>query len=142
MTALLAGTSIMGASFLLLWACDAAQAEISQALALAAVALIAVLPEYSVDMYFTWQAGKNPGGAYAHYAIANMTGANRLLIGVAWGLIVAVYWFRFGRDVQLEEERRTELLFLGFATAYAFAIPLKGTLAWYDGVVFIGLYIW
>ena len=37
MTALLAGSSIMGASFLLLWACDAAQAEISQALALAAV---------------------------------------------------------------------------------------------------------
>lgn len=142
MTALLAGMSVMGASFLLLWACDAAQAEISQALALAAVALVAVLPEYSVDMYFTWQAGKNPGGAYAHYAIANMTGANRLLIGVAWGLIAAVYWFRFGRDVHLEEERRTELVFLGFATAYAFAIPLKGTLDWYDGVVFIGLYVW
>ena len=142
LAALLSGMSIMGASFLLLWACDAAQMEVSQALALAAVALIAVLPEYSVDMYFTWQAGKNPDSAYAQYAIANMTGANRLLIGVAWGLIVALYWFRFGREVHLEEERRTELLFLGLATAYAFTIPLKGTLAWYDALVFIGLYVW
>ena len=84
--ALVSGTAILGASFLLLWACDAAQADISQALALAVVALIAVLPEYAVDMYFTWQAGKHPDSDYAHYAIANMTGANRLLIGVAWGV--------------------------------------------------------
>jgi len=61
MTAL-AGLAIMSAAFLLLWACDAAQADISQALALAAVALISVLPEYAVDMYFTWQAGQHPGG--------------------------------------------------------------------------------
>lgn len=137
------GTAIIGASFLLLWACDAVQTEISQALALAAVALIAVLPEYSVDMYFTWQAGKNPGSDYAHYAIANMTGANRLLIGVAWGLIVAVYWFRFRRGgVEIGSDRRTELFFLALATGYAFVIPLKGSLAWYDGLVFLALYIW
>lgn len=140
-SALVSGIAIVGASFLLLWACDAAQTEVSQALAVAGVALIAVLPEYSVDMYFTWQAGKFPESDYAHYAIANMTGANRLLIGVAWGLIVVVYWFRFRRDVVLEEDRRTELFFLGITTAYALFIPLKGTLAWYDGVVFGGIYL-
>jgi cation:H+ antiporter len=43
--------------------------------------------------------------------------------------------------VRLEKERRTELLFLGLATAYTFLIPLKGTLAWYDGLVFLGLYV-
>jgi cation:H+ antiporter len=88
--AAVSGSAIIGASFLLLWACDAAQTEISQALALAVVALIAVLPEYSIDMYFTWQAGRHPSGGYAHYAIANMTGANRLLIGVAWAAIVGL----------------------------------------------------
>ena len=138
--ALAAGTAILGASFLLLWACDAAQTDISLALALAVVALIAVLPEYSVDMYFTWQAGKHPEAGYAHYAIANMTGANRLLIGVAWGLIVAVYWLRFRKPVRIERERRTELFFLAAATLYAFVIPIKGSLAWYDGVVLLGLY--
>jgi cation:H+ antiporter len=139
---LVSGMAILAASFLLLWACDAFQVDVSQTLALAVVALIAVLPEYAVDMYVTWMAGKKPEGDYAHYAIANMTGANRLLIGVAWGMIAAVYWFRFGREVRLEKERRTELLFLGMATAYAFLIPIKGSLAWYDGIVLLGIYVW
>ncbi len=142
MTALITGAAILGASFLLLWACDAAQKDVSQALALAVVALIAVLPEYAVDMYFTWQAGQNPGSDYAHYAIANMTGANRLLIGVAWTLIAGIFWLRTRKGVELEKDRRTEILFLGLATLYAFFIPIKGSLAWYDGIVFVGLYIW
>lgn len=136
------GLAILGASFLLLWACDAAQADISQALALAVVALVAVLPEYAVDMYFTWQAGKLPESDYAHYAIANMTGANRLLIGVAWGVIAAISYFRFGKQIRMGKERRLELLFLSLATLYAFLIPLKGSIAWYDGLVFLGLYAW
>lgn len=60
LTALLAGTAILGCSFLLLWACDAAQADMSQALALAVVALIAVLPEYAVDMYFAGRPASFP----------------------------------------------------------------------------------
>lgn len=142
MTALITGAAILGASFLLLWACDAAQQDISQALALAVVALIAVLPEYAVDMYFTWQAGQNPESDYAHYAIANMTGANRLLIGVAWSAIAAIFWLKTRQGVELGHDRRAEILFLGLATLYAFVIPIKGTLAWYDGLVFIGLYAW
>jgi cation:H+ antiporter len=142
MTALITGAAILGASFLLLWACDAAQKDVSQALALAVVALIAVLPEYAVDMYFTWQAGQNPESDYAHYAIANMTGANRLLIGVAWTLIAGIFWLKTRRSVELEKDRRTEILFLGLATLYAFFIPIKGSLAWYDSIVFVGLYAW
>ena len=134
------GAAIAAAAFLLLWACDAAQTEVSQGLALAAVALMAVLPEYSVDMYFTWQAGRQPASHYAQYAIANMTGANRLLIGVGWGAIALVYWLRFRQPVRIGPERRTELLYLGVATLYALVIPLKGTLAWYDGVVFLTIY--
>lgn len=142
MAALVSGAAILGASFLLLWACDAAQKDISQALALAVVALIAVLPEYAVDMYFTWQAGQHPESDYAQYAIANMTGANRLLIGLAWSLIAAIVWLRTRRAVELDRDRRTEILFLGLATLYAFVIPIKGSLAWYDGLVFVGLYAW
>jgi cation:H+ antiporter len=71
-----------------------------------------------------------------------MTGANRLLIGVAWGVIAAIFWIRYRRDVRLERDRRTEILFLGMATAYAFVIPIKGSLAWYDGLVFLGIYVW
>jgi cation:H+ antiporter len=140
--AVTSGVAILGASFLLLWACDAAQADVSQSLALAAVALFAVLPEYAVDMYFTWMAGRQPESDYAHYAVANMTGANRLLIGVAWGAIAVIFWFRQRRAIRLGNDRRLEMIFLAMATAYAFVIPIKQSLAWYDGLVFLGLYVW
>ncbi|MBI2441683.1 MAG: sodium:calcium antiporter [Lentisphaerae bacterium] len=142
LAALVAGGAILGASFLLLWACDAAQTDISQALALAVVALIAVLPEYAVDMYFAWQAGQFPDSDYGSYAAANMTGANRLIIGVAWSVVVLICWLRSRRAVRLEENQRTEVIFLGLATAYAFLVVAKRSLAWYDAVVFIGLYVW
>lgn len=139
---IVAGLAILGASFLLLWACDAAQADVSQAMALAVVALIAVLPEYAVDMYFTWMAGKFPNAPYAHYAVANMTGANRMLIGVAWAVIAVIVWLKTRRPVRIEEDRRLELIFLTLATVYAFVIPLKGSITWVDGLVFLGLYVW
>ena len=133
------GIAVLGASFLLLWACDAAQEDISQTLALAIVALIAVMPEYAVDMYITWQAGRHP--AYAPLAIANMTGANRLIIGAAWAVVVGIFWLKTRRAVRIERERRTELLFLGLATLYAIVVVLKNSLVWYDGVVFFAIYL-
>jgi len=141
-TAALAGSAVLAAAFLLLWACDAAQEDISQSFALAVVALIAVLPEYAVDIYFTWQAGKFPESDYSQYAIANMTGANRLIIGVAWTVVVFIFWFKTRRSVVLPAERLLELRFLAAATVYALFIPIKGSLAWYDGVVLMALFVW
>ena len=142
LVALLSGMAILGASFLLTWACEVAQMDIPQAVAVAVVAFIAVLPEYAVDMYFTWMAGQHPESAYSHYAIANMTGANRLLIGVGWSSIVLVFARRFHTGVSLPDDKRTDVLFLGLATIYALFIPLKGSLTWVDGVVLLGIYIW
>jgi len=138
--ALVSGMAILGASFLLLWACDAVQVDVSASLALAFVALVAVLPEYAVDMYFTWEAGQRPGAHYASYSVANMTGANRLLIGIGWSLIALIVWIRFRKPVQVSKDRRTEIIFLAIATLYAFIIPLKNSLCWYDGLVFLGIY--
>ena len=92
--------------------------------------------------YFTWQAGQNPQGDYARYAIANMTGANRLIIGIAWAMVAGIFWLKTRCPVELERERRLEVFFLGLATIYAFCIPVKGSLAWYDGVVFVGIFAW
>ena len=140
--ALLSGMAILGASFLLTWACEVAQMDIPQAVAVAVVAFIAVLPEYAVDMYFTWMAGQHPESAYSHYAIANMTGANRLLIGVGWSAIVLVFAGKFHTGVALPPDKRTDVLFLGLATLYALFIPLKGSLTWIDGLALLGIYIW
>lgn len=126
--AIAAGLSIFGAAFLLSWAAEVAQADIPQALALAFLALVAVLPEYAVDIYFAWSAGKDP--AYIAYATANMTGANRLLIGLGWASVVATFWLKTRhRQVVLDRSRSIELLHLALATIYSFMIPLKGTLS-------------
>ncbi len=140
--ALLSGMAILGASFLLTWACEVAQLDMPQALALAVVAFIAVLPEYAVDMYFTWMAGRHPESAYSHYAIANMTGANRLLIGVGWSSLVLLFVARYHRQVHLTSDKRTDIVFLGMATLYALFIAFKGTLTVWDGAILLGIYIW
>ena len=85
------GLAVVGAAFVLTWASEAAERDLSQSLALAFLALVAVLPEYAVDMYFAWTAGHRP--EYAAYAAANMTGGNRLLVGLGWGTVVGVFWF-------------------------------------------------
>jgi cation:H+ antiporter len=138
--ALSAGLAIFGAAFMLSWAAELAQLEMSQSLALALLALIAVLPEYAVDMYFAWMAGKEPH--YTAYATANMTGANRLLIGVGWAAVVVTYWLKTNkRSVDLEPSHKIEVLYLGVATLYSFFIPFKGRLDLFDAVVFITIFV-
>ena len=163
--ALLAGGAILGAAFLLSWAAEAFQLDVSQALALALLSLIAVLPEYAVDAVFAWRAASDP--SQAPYAVANMTGANRLLIGVGWSAVVLLAWWRLrgagpravrrvaadanlparavdreaaSGTVSLERGQVVELAALGAATLYSFVIPLKGGIGPLDTVVLFALF--
>ncbi len=138
--ALSSGVAIFGAAFLLSWAAELSQKDIPQALAIALLALIAVLPEYAVDMYFAWSAGKDP--KYTAFATANMTGANRLLIGVGWAAVVITYWLKSGKKaVELEPSHKIELFYLALATLYSFLIPLKGQLDLIDAVALIMIFV-
>ncbi|MBI3323471.1 MAG: sodium:calcium antiporter [Candidatus Omnitrophica bacterium] len=138
--ALLPGLAIFGAAFLLSWGAELAQLDIPQALALAVLALIAVLPEYAVDMYFAWRAGQDP--AYIPYATANMTGANRLLIGIGWPAALLACWLGSRkREIHLDQAQAVEIATLFIATVYSFLIPLKGTLSLVDTLFFIGLFV-
>jgi len=138
--ALSSGVAIFGAAFMLSWAAELAQKDIPQALAIALLALIAVLPEYAVDMYFAWQAGKDP--KYTAFAMANMTGANRLLIGVGWAAVVLTYFLKTGnKSIQLEPGHKSEILYLSLATVYSFVIPIKGRLDLMDAVAFIAIFV-
>ena len=133
------GLGIFGAAFLLSWAAELAELEIPRTLALAFLALVAVLPEYAIDIYFAWTAGRDP--TYAAYATANMTGANRLLIGLGWPLILGALWLARRRtEVRLPREQRVELWALLMATLYSFIIPWKRTLSWVDTVVLLGIF--
>jgi cation:H+ antiporter len=137
--ALVSGLGIFGAAFLLSWSAEVAELDVPRAFALAALALIAVLPEYAVDVYFAWRAGKDP--AYTAYATANMTGANRLLLGVGWAVPVLAAWARFGHKVvELPRGEAVEIRYLALATLYSFVIPLKGTLHIVDTVVLFAIF--
>jgi cation:H+ antiporter len=54
------GLGIFAAATLLTWASEVAETEISAGLALVLLALIAVLPEYAVDLYFAITAHSQP----------------------------------------------------------------------------------
>jgi cation:H+ antiporter len=138
--AVIYGVAIVGAAFMLSWAAEVFQLDVSQGLALAMLALIAILPEYIVDATFAWKAAQDP--TQASLAVANMTGANRILIGVAWPLVVLLYFLRTRRTaVELQPSHGLELVVLLAATVYAFIIPVKGTLSWIDFVVLVSLFL-
>jgi cation:H+ antiporter len=143
------GAGVVAASFLLAWAAEVAQLDVSASLATAALALVAVLPEYAVDLYFAFTAGHRP--EYGAYAAANMTGSNRLLVGLGWPLVALLFGIAARRrklpaaTITLRPQRRLELAFLATASVYAFIIPLKGTLSVIDSAILLalfGAYLW
>ncbi len=155
--AILFGLAIVGAAFLLAWAAEVVQLDISAGMALALLALIAVLPEYAVDFVFTWKAGANPTEAAHGLALANMTGANQLLIGAGWSAVVLVAAWRVKRlgpegvravapnhdgstEVTLDRSHSVELAFLAAATIYGLTLPLRHSISLIDAVVLVGLF--
>ncbi len=157
--ALVFGLAIVGAAFILSWAAEVAQLDISAGLAIAVLALIAVLPEYAVDMVFAWKGGQAveqygaacqapgaTGETDCSLALANMTGANRLLIGIGWSLVVflAIYRSRKRpprlREVRLERQHAVEVAFLGLATVYSLTLPLKSQITLIDAAILVSIF--
>ncbi len=125
------GLAVVGAAFLLSWGAEVAQHDIPRSLALTILALIAVLPEYAVDMYLAWQAAGDPA-TYGPLALVNMS-------------LRARKAGRRADGITLDEGQNTEILFLGLATLYSFLIPIKGTLDLIDVAVLVtifGFYAW
>ena len=140
------GAAVVAASFVLAWAAEAAQVDISGGLAIAILAVIAVLPEYAVDLYFAHKAGSDP--SYVAFAAANMTGSNRLLLGLGWSLVVLVGLViagrRTGRTVRelvLDSGYRVELGFLAIASLVAFTIPATGQISLLLGFALLGFFV-
>jgi len=151
------GLAVVGAAFMLAWAAEAVQVDISAGLALALLALVAVLPEYAVDFVFTWKAGKHPA-EFAPDALANMTGGNQLLIGAGWSLVVLVGAYRIrqsrrGRplrnvrdipessEVALARGNSVAIAFLLIATVYGLTLPLHRTLTLIDAAILVTVFV-
>jgi len=141
MVSLLSGVAIVGAAFLLGWGAELSERDIPRSLALITLALISVLPEYAIGLHYAWTEGlarSNEG-----LAIANMTGANRILIGVGWALIAIVYYFKHHqKEIELDNSQGLEISLLLLATIYSLVIPLKGTLTWVDMIALFAMFFY
>ncbi|MFC6355711.1 sodium:proton exchanger [Luethyella okanaganae] len=144
------GGAVVAASFLLAWAAEAAQKDISGALAIAILALIAVLPEYAVDLYYAFRSGFD--ASYEQFAAANMTGSNRLLLGFGWPLVVMVALIVARQAavrnntakptfLQLPGTSRLDIGFLAILAVVAFAIPLIGMIPIWFGILLILVFV-
>ena len=130
-----------------------ATTEACAALAPEFVEQVSQLPDAAID---TPRERLADGCQSANLAVANMTGANRILIGLGWAGIAAltVYKARQTEDpavehregflantVHLDRDIATEITFLFLATAWAFLVPLGGGIGALDFLILVGIYV-
>jgi cation:H+ antiporter len=139
--------SILLSAFLVAWAAEAAQFMISQGLALAILAWLQTLPEFAVEAVIAWEAGKD--ATRTHLAIANFTGAIRLLVGLGWPMIYFVAAFsamrtrkqRVWAEIHLDDEHAIEVVALTPPVIYFLWIWFKGSLSLVDAVILTVFYL-
>ncbi len=133
------GGAVVAAAFMLAWACEALQVDVARGIVVAAVAFVAILPEYIVEVHFAFSG-------QAAYVTANLTGASRLLLGVCVALPAAVallprQW-RPGpvAPVTVAPAQRVELAILALGSLWALRGVFNGRLSLFDSLVLVGLY--
>jgi len=131
---------ILVASVLIAWGAESAQFFVAQGFALAILAWMQTLPEFAVEGVLAWRQQTD-------LLLANLTGALRLLTGLAWPMIYAtaatVHRRRTGqplRTIELDVHQSVEVIGLFFPLVYAAVIWWKGSLHVYDAGVLIAFY--
>jgi cation:H+ antiporter len=139
--------AIIAASLLIAWAAEASEASISRGLALAIVAIVQTIPEYFVEGTIAWKAGKEPA-LWLHNVIANFTGANRLLTGFGWPLILLTVIIQRRRNHQtgpstiaLRREQSVEVVFMLGASLYYVWVLIQQELTIFDAIVWAGIFV-
>ena len=150
LTALIFGVGIIGAAFLLSWAAEVAQMDVSASFAIAILALVAVMPEYMVEAVLAWDAGESYRQLQVaegevpkamSLAAANVTGANRLLIGVGWSAVIIIFWLKRRSGFDMRGLLTLELPMLVVATLLTIIVAFTKMIPIWLAVVFIGVYI-
>ena len=145
--ALIFGIGIVGGAFLLSWAAEVAQMDISASLAIAVLALIAILPEYSIEAVLAWKAGASfdlvtrEVTERMELVAANVTGANRLLVGLGWPVVILIFWLKSRNPLDLRGEISLELIVLLLATLVTFSIFFMGQVHLVVAGVLICMYL-
>jgi cation:H+ antiporter len=130
---------LIGASFLLAWAADAGERVFSGGLVLALIALVAILPEFIIEVRFAYIQEDE-------LVTANLTGATRLLLAGALALPLLVAFLASRRKeqtapaFQLAAARRLELGVLLITSVFAIQVTTLGQLTVADGIILVALY--
>ena len=146
-TAIIYGLGIVGGAFLLSWAAEAAQLDVSASFAIAVLALIAILPEYAIEAVLAWDAGNSYDPATGvvteemQRVAANVTGSNRLLIGLGWSLVILIYWLKRRQVLDLRGHLSLEITMLIAATAMTFIVFFMGEVHLIVAAILIAMYI-
>ena len=144
---LIYGLGIVGGAFLLSWAAEVAQLDVSASFAIAVLALIAILPEYAIEAVLAWDAGASFNTETRELTeemsrvAANVTGANRLLIGLGWSVVILIYWFKRRRALDMRGEMGLEIPILTIATLATLLIFAMHQVHVILAVGLIGLYV-
>jgi cation:H+ antiporter len=134
------GGAVIAAAFMLAWACEAAQVDFASGLVVSAVAFVAILPEYIVELNFAFKG-------HAEYVTANLTGASRLLLGFCVAMPAALALLPESRrprrlgPITLAPAQRLDLAILGLASLWALRGVIRGQLTLLDSAVLISLYV-
>lgn len=139
--------SVVAAAMIIAWAAEASEFSISQGLALAIVAIVQTLPEFFVEGAIAWNAGRDPT-EWLPNVTANFTGANRLLTGLGWPLILFTALVQRRRNgtrganaISLRKEHSIEVVFMLGATVYYVPIWLRGSLEIVDTIILTGAFL-
>ena len=113
------GCSIFSAALIISWAAESSEKDISGSFVIAIIALIAVLPEYAIETVLAYTAGQSyklNNFVFTNrvgYVSANVTGANRLLAGFGWPLIMLINMLKNNQSLNIKNNNKLELLVLG-----------------------------
>jgi cation:H+ antiporter len=132
---------ILFASVLITWGAESAQFFVAQGFALAILALMQTLPEFAVEAVLAWHQQTD-------FLLANLTGALRLLTGLAWPMIYLTAAIVYRRErggplqyIKLDPHHSVEVLALFPPLVYAGVIWWKSNLHFYDACFLVLIYV-
>ena len=141
------GLAILSGAFIITWAAEVAELDISASLAVAVLVLLTVLPEYAIEAVLAWDAGAaldSGAGSITEQTqrvAANATGATQLLFGLAWSVVILISWLRRRQAVKVRGSLGPESAFLAISLLPAFAIFFLGEIDVALAILLIGIFL-
>lgn len=121
---------------------DLLEMVLPSGVAIAIVALLQISPEFFVEWATVKKAAADP--EFVHNAMANLYGANKLLVGFGPPLVFFVYYFfsthKKNDYIEFHQVKSFSIFVMVFAVLYNLFMYMKNSLMWYDSIALIIIY--